>query len=127
MFRADATDAADETGHRLARAQPHTRVRGAVARGGAQAGGHPGVDQARGTRHPHLDGERQGQGRDRAGLRVPKHRRPHGPRDARMLGPEARAARKGGGNVISYPHELTRPRIEKMNLAKVCLLRIRAR
>ena len=46
MFRADATDAADETGHRLARAQPHTRVRGAVARGGAQAGGHPGIDRA---------------------------------------------------------------------------------
>ena len=47
MFRADATDAADETGHRLARAQPHTRVRGAVARGGAQAGGHPGIDRGR--------------------------------------------------------------------------------
>ena len=33
-----------------------------------------------------------GRSRDRAGPRVPRHRRPHGPRDARMLGPEAHAA-----------------------------------
>ena len=31
--------------------------------------------------------------RDRAGLPVPRRRRPHGPRDARALGPEAHAAR----------------------------------
>ena len=31
--------------------------------------------------------------RDRAGLRVPRRRRPHGPRDARALGPDAHAAR----------------------------------
>ena len=31
--------------------------------------------------------------RDRAGPQVPRHRRPHGPRDARALGPEAHAAR----------------------------------
>ena len=30
--------------------------------------------------------------RDRAGPRVPRRRRPHGPRDARALGPEAHAA-----------------------------------
>ena len=30
---------------------------------------------------------------DRAGLRVPRHQRPHGPRDARAFGPEAHAAR----------------------------------
>ena len=34
-----------------------------------------------------------GRSRDRAGSRVPRHRRPHGPRDARALGPEAHAAR----------------------------------
>ena len=34
-----------------------------------------------------------GRSRDRAGLRVPRHQRPHGPRDARALGPEAHAAR----------------------------------
>lgn len=123
MFRADAADAAGEPGRRLARARPP--FAGLSREAGRRREGISGVDQARGPRHPRLDGERQG--RDRAGLRVPKHRRPHGPRDARMLGPEARAARKGGGNVISYPHELTRPRIERMNLAKVCLLRIRAR
>ena len=33
-----------------------------------------------------------GRSRDRAGPRVPRHRRPHGPRDARTLGPEAHAA-----------------------------------
>ena len=32
-----------------------------------------------------------GRSRDRAGLRVPRRRRPHGPRDARALGPEAHA------------------------------------
>ena len=52
-------------------------------------------------RCPRLGGERQGQGRDRAGPRVPRHRQPHGPRDSRVLGPEANAAGKGGGNVIS--------------------------
>ena len=31
--------------------------------------------------------------RDRAGLLVPRRRRPHGPRDARALGPEAHAAK----------------------------------
>ena len=31
--------------------------------------------------------------RDRTGLRVPRRRRPHGPRDARALGPDAHAAR----------------------------------
>ena len=82
VFRADAADVAGEPGRRLAWAQPlpDARVRGAVAQGGAQAGGHPGVDRARGPRLPRLGGERQGQGRDRAGLRVPKHRQPHGPR-----------------------------------------------
>ena len=33
-----------------------------------------------------------GRSRDRAGPRVPRHRRPHEPRDARALGPEAHAA-----------------------------------
>ena len=33
-----------------------------------------------------------GRSRDRAGPRVPRRRRPHGPRDARALGPEAHAA-----------------------------------
>ena len=33
-----------------------------------------------------------GRSRDRAGPRVPRHRRPHGPRDARTLRPEAHAA-----------------------------------
>ena len=32
-----------------------------------------------------------GRSRDRAGSWVPRHRRPHGPRDARALGPEAHA------------------------------------
>ena len=32
-----------------------------------------------------------GRSRDRAGPRVPRHRRPHGPRDARTLGPEVHA------------------------------------
>ena len=32
-----------------------------------------------------------GRSRDRAGLRVPRRRRPHGPRDARALGPEVHA------------------------------------
>ena len=32
-----------------------------------------------------------GRSRDRAGPRVPRHRRPHGPRDARALRPEAHA------------------------------------
>ena len=32
-----------------------------------------------------------GRSRDRAGPRVPRRRRPHGPRDARALGPEAHA------------------------------------
>ena len=32
-----------------------------------------------------------GRSRDRAGPRVPRHRRPHGPRDARALGPEVHA------------------------------------
>ena len=50
---------------------------------------------------PGLGGERQGQGRDRAELRVPRHRQPHRPRDARVLGPEANAAGRGGGDVIS--------------------------
>ena len=36
--------------------------------------------------------------RDRAGPLVPRRRRPHGPRDARALGPEAHAAR-----VVTYP------------------------
>ena len=80
---------------------PDTRVRGAVAQGGAKAGGHPGVDRARGPRRPRRGGERQDQGRDRAGPRVPRHRQPHGPRDARVLGPETNAAGKGGGDVIS--------------------------
>ena len=102
-FRADAADAAGEPGRRLARAQPlpDARVRAAVARGGAKAGGHPEVDWARGPRRPRLGGERQGQGRDRAGLRVPRHRQPHRPRDARVLGPEANAAGRGGGDAIS--------------------------
>ena len=52
-------------------------------------------------RCPRLGGERQGQGRDRAGPRVPRHRQPHSPRDARVLGPETNAAGKGGGDVIS--------------------------
>ncbi len=34
-----------------------------------------------------------GRSRDRAGLRVPRHQRPHGPRDARALGPDTHAAR----------------------------------
>ena len=94
VFRADAADAAGELGRWLARAQPlpDARARGAVAQGGAKAGGHPGVDRARGPRRPRRGNERQGQGRDRAGLRVPRHRQPHGPRDARVLGPEAHAA-----------------------------------
>ena len=33
-----------------------------------------------------------GRSRDRAGPRVPRHRRPHEPRDARALGPEVHAA-----------------------------------
>ena len=33
-----------------------------------------------------------GRSRDRAGLRVPRRRRPHGPRDTRALGPDAHAA-----------------------------------
>ena len=88
---------------RLAWAQPlpDARVRGAVAQGGAQAGGHPGVDRARGPRCPRLGGEQQDQGRDQAGLRVPQHRQPHSPRDAQVLGPETNAAGKGGGDVIS--------------------------
>ena len=40
----------------------------------------------------------QGRSRDRAGPLVPRRRRPHGPRDARALGPEAHAAR-----VVTYP------------------------
>ena len=44
---------------------------------------------------------KQGQGRDRAGPRVPRHRQPHGPSDARVLGPEVHAAGRGGGDVIS--------------------------
>ena len=36
---------------------------------------------------------------DRAGPRVPRYRRPHGPRDARALGPEAHAA----GTVTQLP------------------------
>ena len=33
---------------------PDARVRGAVAQGGAKAGGHPGPDRARGPRRPRL-------------------------------------------------------------------------
>ena len=80
---------------------PDARVRGAVAQGGAQAGGHPGVDRARGPRCPRLGSEQQDQGRDQAGLRVPQHRQPHSPSDAQVLGPETNAAGKGGGDVIS--------------------------
>ena len=99
MFRADAANSRGRSRSRTPALAGLSRERG------AKAGGHPGVDQARGPRRPRLGGERQGQGRDRAGLRVSRHRQPHGPRDARVLGPGANAARKGGGDVISYPHE----------------------
>ena len=39
-----------------------------------------------------------GRSRDRAGPLVPRRRRPHGPRDAKALGPEAHAAR-----VVTHP------------------------
>ena len=58
-----------------------------------------------------------GRSRDRAGPRVPRHRRPHGPRDTRVLGPEATPP---GGDTTSYPYELTKP------LFLVCCRRRRA-
>ena len=58
-----------------------------------------------------------GRPRDRAGPRVPRHRRPHGPRDTRVLGPEATPP---GGDTTSYPYELTK------SLFLVCCRRRRA-
>ena len=51
------------------------------------------------------------------GPRVPRHRQPHGPRDTRMLGPEATPP---GGDTTSYPYELTK------SLFLVCCRRRRA-
>ena len=51
------------------------------------------------------------------GPRVPRHRQPHGPRDIRMLGPEATPP---GGDTTSYPYELTK------SLFLVCCRRRRA-
>lgn len=72
-------------------------VRGALGEGGAQAGGRPGVDRARGLERPRRGGEQQGQGGGQAGPRVQEHRRPDSARDAQVLGPRARATRQGGG------------------------------
>ena len=60
-----------------------------------------------------------GRSRDRAGPRVPRHRRPHGPRDARALGPEAHAT----GAVTPPPtHTGSRSLSEKAHFTKKCTL-----
>lgn len=76
--------------------RPATRARSAPP----ASYGHPlrapslsGLSAARGvSRRCHRRGGRQDQGRARAGPRVPKHRQPQGPRDARAFGPEAHTA-----------------------------------
>ena len=52
-----------------------------------------------------------GRSRDQVGPRVPRYRRPHGPRDARALGPEAHAAR-----AVTQPSTHTNSRSRTMFL-----------